>query len=606
MGIKILRQVFVLKSGEVILEHHFAMGYNNDDLSIVLDKIKDFFVQPMPNKLFHRPLLDFQIVYGQFGLPMDIFYLFVTDLADRPSYIEDEIKKLSKSVKQIGSILEKKEEILDIIKELHTNLHAKITLVGPMGGGKTKLAQILAIDKEAPPRKIMTFAEVREINIDKLHFDLWDFIMDNFSPLWNNYIRGSDLILLIFNSAQINEKMVINFINLSKREGKYSKIVVLLSHSNNQDIMSEEKFISDYGELIPKVKILSYDIENENVEAIVTHFISEVLMLKKGLPPEFREILIESNNYIGEKNYSKAIEGLNKLISIAKEYQEIEFVETFKKKIIELENKHEDHKQKQIVEKTRARIKAPEKKLFKDTFKIKKLPILSKKNKPIQPKNHKEEKIEPYYVKYDKKRNSNFRTNNGPNSKPFVNDLSMPKPTISIPKSEIKLPEPKNIKIDENRVNFKEKKEEVKNIGIKNKRLSFERSPIIDKSDLKEGTNSKSIPVIDEIQTNEIEEKHKKIENQVKEEQKSKLHEIFTTTNIWNTKEVNIEKEKDEKFNSEVILLKNEIEKRGKSLRYDLCEKYVSQVRLSLEKDELDKKDIINAALLYLKKIENI
>ena len=99
-----------------------------------------------------------------------------------------------------------------LIEEIHYSLHPKITLVGPLGGGKTTIAERLAKKGELT-KEIMDFAVVHKVQLGSLYFDLWDFVLDDdFSPLWGNYIRGSDLVVFVFNSFEKKHRKIENFL----------------------------------------------------------------------------------------------------------------------------------------------------------------------------------------------------------------------------------------------------------------------------------------------------------------------------------------------------------------------------------------------------------
>ena len=84
-----LRQVFLLKDKRIIYRRSFALAYNQEQFDDVLAKINEFIIQPAQNQLFHRPITNFQIVFGQLN---DIFYIFVSDVGDPFKSIQDEIK----------------------------------------------------------------------------------------------------------------------------------------------------------------------------------------------------------------------------------------------------------------------------------------------------------------------------------------------------------------------------------------------------------------------------------------------------------------------------------------------------------------------------------
>ena len=189
-----LRQVFLLKDKRIIYRRSFALAYNQEQFESVLEKINEFIIQPAQNQLFHRPINNFQIVFGQLG---DLFYIFVVDTGDPHKTVQEEVQTLANTLSGSGlnvtdllADLENKRELDSLIEEIHYSLHPKIVLIGPQGSGKTSLADKLSKKGELV-RDISEFAKVHKIQLGQLKFDLWDFVLDDdFSPLWGNYIRG--------------------------------------------------------------------------------------------------------------------------------------------------------------------------------------------------------------------------------------------------------------------------------------------------------------------------------------------------------------------------------------------------------------------------------
>lgn len=575
-----LRQIVFLIDGEIFYQYNFARAYNSEDLKTVLGRIREYFERSTPGKFFHRPMLDFQIV---FGFEKNIFYLFVCDLADRYNYVEEEIRKLSKNIEKLGGsnsinlIIEaKNQELTNFIQEIHYNLHPKISVVGPIGAGKSSLIDLLKL-KEVQPRNIMSFAQISQIKISEILFDVWDFVeFDDFSPLWGNFIRGSDLIILIFNSTQIvnNANKIIHFINLCKKEGKVSKIFTVLSHYNQKNAIKLEKYKEEFGDLINS-EVFSYDLENSNALDIIKDYVSDSLLLKKSLPDNFRHLVVESNEAITEKKYLKAIQKLKLLLNISDNYQETTYFEIFTNKIKELEQKVEE--QKRIMKLEKIKIKAPEKIEFGKKVKVKELKSLSAKSP----------------IKFLKKPVLGFGLK--------MEDISHQKNQTN--GDAKKLSEKKEIIFPR-----RGKK------GIKNNLLTFERSPLIKNKIIEPHVISKKVGDSSKIDNKTKlrinEEKFKKIETEEILEKKLTLHSIFT-------KKYQIEKpvkikgqpkfkkgpDEEKRLMYEQDLLYDTITKLGYSLRKDLCLTFILQIRTKLKKSYLEDEYIINAANLYIKRI---
>ncbi|MBN2157201.1 MAG: hypothetical protein JW776_14245 [Candidatus Lokiarchaeota archaeon] len=561
-----LRQVFLLKDKKVIYRRSFALAYTSEEFEQVLDKINEFIVKPAQNQLFHRPIFNFQIVFGQLN---DIFYIFVTDTGDKSKSVQDEIKTLSNTlsgsglnVEDLVSEMENKRELDGLIEEIHYSLHPKITLIGPWGSGKTALAERLS-KKGEETRDIMDFARVHKIQLGNLYFDLWDFILeDDFSPLWGNYIRGSDLVVFVFNSFEKSTRKIENFINLFKREVPFTRKVFLLSHSKNLDAVVVNKFQEQYSTEL-KSESFVYDITDDEKVTQIKELLQRHLELKRSLPPRFKDLIVESNKAIEKDDYPQAIKIIEQLIKIAEEYQELEYVALFRKKVMELKG---EIPVDQIIEEKPAEktFMAPQRVTFKDVITVKSLDGLGTQ------------------------------------------------------KSGQKIEIPSISSLTEDPTNLKRKRETTqiprsgKFAGVKDKKLTFERSPLV-KNDivgLKPKESSKSKTDVADKKGEETVDKYTEFQEKKQQEKQSFLHDMFTHTDPPIAeplpppiKEISVGTE-EERLNYEAELLHKTIQERGRNLSLDNCRTFIQQIQLKLNKDILNEQDILNAANLYVKKIE--
>jgi len=126
-------------------------------------------------------------------------------------------------------------ELLDpIIDSIHRNLKTKISLVGFSGVGKTTTTKLICAS-EIPSVHIPTITgKISTVKIGKLYFHLWDFAgQEQFSYLWNDFIRGSDAVLIITDSTLENVEKSRFFIELIREHAPYAHIAVI---GNKQDL----------------------------------------------------------------------------------------------------------------------------------------------------------------------------------------------------------------------------------------------------------------------------------------------------------------------------------------------------------------------------------
>ncbi len=171
----------------------------------------------------------------------NLIFLFVTSLTDKFENIQKELVKCKNEFLNLfEDILQhrfdaKTFEVFDpTIDSIHRNLRPKISLVGFSGVGKTTITRLIKAD-EIPMQHIPTITgDIATIKIGKLHFHLWDFAgQEQFSYLWNNFIKGSDAILLITNSTLENVEKSKYFLELIKEQAPHAQSAVI---GNKQDL----------------------------------------------------------------------------------------------------------------------------------------------------------------------------------------------------------------------------------------------------------------------------------------------------------------------------------------------------------------------------------
>jgi len=366
----LLRQIYIYFEKNIIFSYSYALAFNDQQFKKVQDLLLEFIAIPIPDQAFHRPFGNYQLSYITSN---HVFYLFIADIVDKKEYINEILNKTIKRFQflfsnplNINKENKEKQSFIQFLREVQYNLHSKIALIGPFGSGKTLFTNLIRIKDE--PKSFMNFAKSYKIEINNFFFDLWDFqLNDNFSPLWNKFISGSDLILLVIDSTTYNRQIISHFINLQKTDAKFSKLLILankqdLSNAVTPTLLEEELKIPTIG-----VSLKDPDIKNQLIRII-----SDQLNLKKEMPSEFDDLLLNAENNVINKKYSEAIKKFNNLIDICKEFQEFPQMFALEQRIINVENliKEED-KQKEI---EKYRTDEPEKIIFTQKVAVKSLP----------------------------------------------------------------------------------------------------------------------------------------------------------------------------------------------------------------------------------------
>ncbi|GAH72731.1 unnamed protein product, partial [marine sediment metagenome] len=248
------------------------------------------------------------------------------------------------------------------------DLHSKISIIGPTYAGKTTLYNLLKSDEE---KIIMDFATSTTIQIEGVSFELWNFrLKDNFSSLWSKFVGGSDLIILLYNLANYNLKIINHFMNMQKLDKNYAKLLLI---GNKRELVEDEDIKRIKNELaINDFKEIS--LNSPDAKAQIQEFIKEVLSLKQGLPPNFEDMVKEAEGLVSMGNALQALAKYRELVQICTTYQDFEHIKLFEQKVLDLTAKLKEQKQirTQIVKDKAFEI--PKELKFRKKIKVKPLP----------------------------------------------------------------------------------------------------------------------------------------------------------------------------------------------------------------------------------------
>ncbi len=238
----------------------------------------------------------------------ELMFLFVTGLTDNFENIKKELIKCKKEFLNLFEDLldhkidEKTFEIFDpTVDGIHRNLRPKISLIGFSGVGKTTITRLIKAE-EIPMQHIPTITgDIATIRIGKLHFHLWDFAgQEQFSYLWNNFIKGSDAVLLITDSTLENVEKSKFFLELIKEQAPQAHTSVIGNKQDLDDAMKPEQI-----EKILGLKTYSMIANDSNNRDKMITIIADVLEMSAEVSPLLKPLL-ERDTYMEQA--AKALE----------------------------------------------------------------------------------------------------------------------------------------------------------------------------------------------------------------------------------------------------------------------------------------------------------
>ena len=224
----------------------------------------------------------------------ELMFLFVTGLTDNFDNIKKELIKCKKEFLNLFEDLldhkidEKTFEIFDpTVDGIHRNLRPKISLIGFSGVGKTTITRLIKAE-EIPMQHIPTITgDIATIRIGKLHFHLWDFAgQEQFSYLWNNFIKGSDAVLLITDSTLENVEKSKFFLELIKEQASQAHTSVIGNKQDLDDAMKPEQI-----EKILGLKTYSMIANDSNNRDKMITIIADVLEMSAEVSPLLKPLL---------------------------------------------------------------------------------------------------------------------------------------------------------------------------------------------------------------------------------------------------------------------------------------------------------------------------
>ncbi|MFX1554708.1 MAG: GTP-binding protein [Promethearchaeota archaeon] len=274
-----------------------------------------------------------------------LLFLFVHSKTDDFILIKKELKRCRKEFLRLfmeildeqidPSTLKKFDEFLNSV---YNKFPPVISFLGYSGVGKTTITDLIRT-KEFPILKDSKISgEISTLKIGGLYFLIRDFTgQEEIGFLWNNFIKGSDLLIIITNSTLDNVEKSKFFLKKIKEEVPQAYAFVLANKQDLNNAMTPSQIEEIIG--LKTIPISAKNTENKDkliqiiVDTLEMHEeISPLLNLKlerKNLINEFENALEEVNLERADFIYKKIINiclklGENPLkMEFYKKYQEV-------------------------------------------------------------------------------------------------------------------------------------------------------------------------------------------------------------------------------------------------------------------------------------------
>ncbi len=311
----ILRQVYIYKEGELIYSSQFGKALSQEVFDSLFKQLRKDAMAAPSDKIEYHDYYKYRITYAT-EKKIDLMFLFVTGITDSSKDIKTELLRCKREFLNLfGDIIKtefdsKTFEVFDpTIDVIHKNLRPKISLVGFSGVGKTTITRLIRAE-EIPMEHIPTITgDIATIKIGKLHFHLWDFAgQEQFSYLWNNFVKGSDAVLLITDSTLENIEKSKFFLDLIKDEAPHAHTAII---GNKQDL-SDAIPVTEIENILGLKTYNMIANRKENRDKMIT-IIADILEMSAEVSPllkpliERDKLLQEAELSLNEGNFQNAL-----------------------------------------------------------------------------------------------------------------------------------------------------------------------------------------------------------------------------------------------------------------------------------------------------------
>lgn len=287
-----LRQVFIVLNDKLAYQRSYAKGLESSVFTTVFQKVKKVAFTKFSSETGMYEYFEYRLSYI-IDYSFNLIFLFVSGLGDDFKDIELQLKKFKGEFLDFYADTIKNEnfeiinEVLDpIIDSIHRNLKPKISIIGFSGVGKTTTTKLIK-SEEIPMEHIPTITgKVATVKIGKLAFYLWDFAgQEQFNFLWEEFIRGSDAVILMTDSTLENLEKSRYFFELVNKVVPYARFAIIANKQDLPEAMKVEAI-----ERLMGNKTYSMVAIDPNNRSKMIRIIADLLDMDVGISPLLQPI----------------------------------------------------------------------------------------------------------------------------------------------------------------------------------------------------------------------------------------------------------------------------------------------------------------------------
>ncbi|MCK5607230.1 GTP-binding protein [Candidatus Pacearchaeota archaeon] len=253
-------------------------------------------------------------------------FLFINSINDPFNKIKNELNRCKEGFlnliknKSLDFNNEKVNESIDkLVYPIQNRMPPIISLVGYSGVGKTTLFNLLRTKGIFSEDQPTLSGDVAALKVGQMYFLLRDFTGDEkIGFLWNNFIRGSDCVLLVTDSTEKNVASSRFFLSKIEEEAPYAYTACIGNKQDLDSVVNESRINDILGLKVYPIVAL----ESKNREKMILT-ISEILEMKSNIFPiinqllEREKLINELEQLLESENYENIDAFFEKIISLS-------------------------------------------------------------------------------------------------------------------------------------------------------------------------------------------------------------------------------------------------------------------------------------------------